>query len=564
MIITMKWFLLLFTLVLFSCNQGKDKCVENSCIYDNIEFVMPRVVEPVIPSNRINILDLGAVGDGITINTEVFAKAIEQLSEKGGGSVIVPAGIWLTGPIILKSNINVHLEEGALVRFSNNFDDYPLVEGTFEGVLSYRCQSPVSGRDLENISITGKGVFDGSGQSWRPVKKFKMTENQWRALIKSGGVLNEKEDVWWPSEKALKGSKTNFSDSVLLYKTINDYNEIKDFFRPVLVSLINCKKVLLDGPCFQNSPAWNIHPLMCQDVTIRNLVIRNPWFSQNGDGLDLESCKNVVIHNNSFDVGDDAICFKSGRDKEGRERNIPTENVIVKNNIVYAGHGGFVIGSEMSGGVRNVHVSNCTFLGTDVGLRFKSTRGRGGVVENIYISDIKMIDIPNEPVQFNLFYGGVAPVLDDGAADFGITESDTSVFRVTEETPAFRNILVRDVVANGFGRAALFMGLPEMKLENVRLENVVLKASKGFTCIDVEGVEFVNVKIIQQSGAAMTLLNSKNVSFRDFKFNDNGLPGLTVLGKSSDDIRVKSIDFTNSGSQIIIAGGALKESISIE
>src|SRR5690606_35184650 len=185
---------------------------------------------------------------------------------------------------------------------------------------------------------------------------------------------------------------------------------VKDFLRPVMVSLVGCNKVLLDGPTFQNSPAWNLHPLMCSNVILRNLTVRNPWYSQNGDGVDLESCKNVLIYNNTFDVGDDAICFKSGKNEDGRKRGMATENVIVKNNVVYHGHGGFVIGSEMSGGVKNVHVSNCTFLGTDVGLRFKSTRGRGGVVENIYISDIDMTNIPTESIRFNMFYGGNAPV----------------------------------------------------------------------------------------------------------------------------------------------------------
>ncbi len=563
----MKWnrktsaFLILAGLVLFSCSQVKENKVDYSWVYDNIEFDMPRVAEPVIPSNSINIADLGAVGDGVALNTQFFAEAIEKLSAKGGGSVIVPPGLWLTGPIVLKNNINIHVEDGALVRFSKNFDDYPLVESTFEGIMTYRCQSPISGRDLENVSFTGKGVFDGNGQAWRPVKRFKMTSNQWRNLVNSGGVLNDKQDTWWPSEQALQGFILAEGSNIPALDTFEEYLTIKDFLRPVMVSLINCKKVLFDGPTFQNSPAWNLHPLMCEDVTIRNLVVRNQWFSQNGDGLDLESCKNVVIHNNSFDVGDDAICFKSGRDKEGRDRGMPTQNVIVKNNIVYAGHGGFVIGSEMSGGVRNVHVSACTFMGTNIGLRFKSTRGRGGAVENIYISDINMIDIPTEPIQFNLFYGGFAPVLDDGSSSSGLIATDAPAVSVTEETPVFRNIVVKNVVANGFGNAALFMGLPEMKLENVRLENAVLKAPKGFTCIDVEGVEFVNVRIIQESGPAMTLFNSQNVSLDNFSFENNGLPGLAISGASTQNITVSGKDFSSPDSQIMLVGGASRETV---
>ncbi len=562
------WFksvmVLLLGVAVLSCSQVKNCSTDYSWVYNNIEFEMPKVIEPVIPPNKINIADLGAAGDGITMNTAYFAEAIEKLSVKGGGSVIVPAGLWMTGPIVLKSNINIHLEEGALVRFSKNFDDYPLVESTFEGIMTYRCQSPISGRNLENISFTGKGVFDGNGQAWRPVKKFKMTANQWKNLTTGGGVLNEKKDMWWPTEQALKGFVIASGSNIPRLNTFDDYMLIKDFLRPVMVSLISCNKVLFDGPTFQNSPAWNLHPLMCENLTIRNLVVRNQWYSQNGDGLDLESCKNVVIYNNSFDVGDDAICFKSGRDKEGRERNIPTENVIVKNNVVYAGHGGFVIGSEMSGGVKNVHVSSCTFMGTNIGLRFKSTRGRGGVIENIYISDINMIDIPTDPIQFNLFYGGHAPVLDDGTSSSGLIETDAPAVQVTEETPAFRNIFVKNVVANGFGSAALLMGLPEMKLENVKLENIVLKAPKGFTCIDVKDVEFVNVKIIQDSGPALTLFNSQNVSINGFSFKGEGLPGLAVSGKSTNNIEVSSKNFNDPSSQILIVGGAVKESIIIK
>ena len=233
-----------------------------------------------------------------------------------------------------------------------------------------------------------------------------MTDSQWKKLVKSGGVLSEDGKTWFPSEGSKKGyeSSTNFNVPDLI--SDDELASVKDFLRPVMISISKSKRILLDGPTFQNSPAWNLHPLMSEDIIIRNLSVRNPWYSQNGDGLDLDSCKNVLIYNNTFDVGDDAICFKSGKDEDGRKLGMPTENVIVKNNIVYHAHGGFVIGSEMSGGVKNVHVSNCTFLGTDVGLRFKSTRGRGGVVENIYISNIDMIHIPTEAIRFNLFYDG--------------------------------------------------------------------------------------------------------------------------------------------------------------
>ena len=177
-------------------------------VYANIEFAMPRVTEPAIPKRSVRITDFGAVGDGQQLNTKAFAAAIEALTKQGGGRVIIPRGIWLTGPIILKSNINLHSEAGALVVFSKNFEEYPLVNTSFEGLDTYRCISPIYGVGLENIAITGEGVFDGSGDAWRPVKKSKLTDTQWKNLVASGGVLTPDKNTWYPNEKALKAPKT--------------------------------------------------------------------------------------------------------------------------------------------------------------------------------------------------------------------------------------------------------------------------------------------------------------------------------------------------------------------
>ena len=344
------------------------------------------------------------------------------------------------------------------------------------------------------------------------------------------------------------------------FTTKEEFEAVKEFLRPVMVSFINCKKVLLDGPTFQNSPAWNLHPLMCEDVIIRNLTVRNPWYSQNGDGLDLESCKNVLVYNNNFDVGDDAICFKSGKDEDGRKRNIPTENVIVKNNIVYHGHGGFVIGSEMSGGVKNVHVSHCTFIGTDVGLRFKSTRGRGGIVENIWISNINMIDIPTEAIRFNMFYGGNSPILDDDQQ--AVNESEAAV-PVDEKTPIFRNIYMRDITATSSNTAAKFQGLPEMKLENVQLENAVLEAENGITIIDAKGIKFKNVKVLPQKGAALTIYNTKDVDINQFSTKEGSAePVIRVLGNASDNVRVEASNIAKD--QVVKGKDVPKKAVTIK
>jgi len=535
-------FTIIFITVLISCETvsqpaSNQESLKDKDVYADVEFSMARIEEPTFTANSCKITEFGAYGDGITNNSAAFEEAINSMVEKGGGKVIVPRGIWLTGPIVLKSNINLHVADGALIVFSKDFDEYPIIETSFEGLDTYRCLSPISGKGLENIAITGNGVIDGSGEAWRPVKKEKLTANHWKNLVKSGGVLSEDGRIWYPTEKSKKGDNRN-NFNVPDFDDPKQFEEVKDFLRPVMVSLINCNRVLLDGPTFQNSPAWNIHPLMCENVTIRNLTVKNPWFSQNGDGLDLESCKNVVIYDNSFDVGDDAICIKSGKNEDGRKRAMPTENVIIKNNIVYHGHGGFTIGSEMSGGVRNMHISNCTFIGTDVGLRFKSTRGRGGIVEHIYISNIDMINIPTDAIRFNLFYEGKSPIPDSDQT----SESDNQValVPVTEETPAFKNIYMNDIIAVNCGTAAYFQGLPEMMLEDIHLKNASFSAGKGITIIDAKNLVFENVKIDQKQETVMNIYNGIELNFERIKDISNG--DIRVSGPLTKDIFFKASD----------------------
>ena len=532
-------------------------------MYEDLEFEMPRVKETSFPDYSRSITEFGAEAGGIFKNTEAFKKAISEVNSKGGGRVVVPRGIWLTGPIELKSNINLHLEDGALLLFSRDFEDYALVKTSFEGLNTFRNTSPINANNVENIAITGTGTIDGNGDAWRPVKKGKMTANQWKTLLKSGGVVSDDGKMWFPSEISKLGHDLSTDQNVPDLQGIEEHQKVKDYLRPVMVSLVNSKRILLDGPTFQNSPAWNIHPLMSEDIIIRNLNVRNPWYSQNGDGLDLESCKNVLVYNNTFDVGDDAICFKSGKNKDGRDRGMPTENVVVKNNIVYHGHGGVVVGSEMSGGVKNVHISKCTFMGTDVGLRFKSTRGRGGVVENIYISNIDMINIPTEAIRFNLFYGGKAPVLDEGEESMEEVRDETPM-PVTEETPSFRNIFMDNIRVVDSHKAAFFMGLPEMNVKNVRLQNSVLEAESGITAIDADGLELINVKVVSGKDAALTLYNTKNVKVENFSFAENGQTPVRVLGKLTKNVQFKKGDFSAATQQIQQAEEVSKKAVTIK
>jgi len=521
---------------LFSANALSQ--TKTADIYKNVEFKMPTVAETSFPKRSVSIKDFGAVTGRNVKNTEAFNKAITAINQKGGGTVNVPRGIWMTGPIVLQSNVNLHLEDGAMIIFSRDFADYPLVDVSFEGLNTTRCQSPISAKGATNIAITGNGVIDGSGDAWRYVKKGKMTDGQWKELLSKGGVLSDDKKIWFPTESSKKGftSTGNFNVPEKM-TTRAELEKVKDFLRPVMVSLVSCDKVLLDGPTFQNSPAWNLHPLMSSNLILRNLNVRNPWYSQNGDGLDLESCKNVLIYDNTFDVGDDAICIKSGKDKDGRDRGVPTENVIIKNNTVYHAHGGIVIGSEMSGGVKNLHASDCTFIGTDIGLRFKTTRGRGGVVENIWISNVDMINIPAQVIGFNMFYEGNSPIIeeDQSADDEKRVEKQIPV---TAETPIFRNVFFKNITATNSYEALSLNGLSEMNLKNIVIEDSYFDTKKALTIVDADGITLKNVKLNYSEGTGATIYNSKNIDLSGLTLESAAKPTIKVVGSKTDNVKL--------------------------
>jgi polygalacturonase len=558
-------FVLLFFIVLdvFSLFAQSEKIKKELANYtENVPFSMGELSVPTFPDKKYNIIDFGAVGNGIKKNTEIFRKAIDSCSNSGGGVIIVPAGIWLTGPIILKSNVNLHLERGALIQFTKDFNDYPLIETTYEGQGQYRCISPVYGRNIQNIAITGNGVIDGGGEAWRPVKKYKLTDQQWKELISSGGVVEKNGRTWWPCEQAMNGAaelrRLSQNGKEL---TKEDYMKVRDFLRPVMVSLINCKNVLLDGVTFQNSPAWNIHPLMCENLILRNINVRNPWYSQNGDGIDIESCKNVILYNSTFDVGDDGICVKSGRDEFGRKRGIPTENLIVADCIVFHGHGGFTIGSEMSGGVKNIKVSNCNFIGTDVGLRFKSTRGRGGVVENIFINNIYMKDIATSAVNFNLYYGGRALTEEKSAEEYSKSQKE---IEVDETTPSFRDIYLDSIYCIGAKDAVVLQGLPEMPLKNIGLKNLVMTAENGISMFDVDGIKIDNAEIYTSESPVFYINQGKNVVINNINYKDDFPVFMQLNGNKTANIEIERTQILSPEEKILFGGNVGKNVLKIK
>jgi hypothetical protein len=498
---------------------------------------LPKIAEPTFRRDTFRIEKFGAVADGLTLNTTSINKAIAACSAKGGGVVLVPGGVWLTGPVEMKSNVNLHIERDAILLFSDDFDQYALVEGTYEGRTSARNQSPIYGNNLRNIAITGRGVIDGNGDVWRMVGKDKLTEREWKAKKASGGLVSDDDRIWFPSAKTKLAFETKRGTALLPGQTLKDFEEIKDFLRPNLLVFNNCKKVLLEGVTFQNSPAWCLHPVLCEDLTIRNVFAKNPDYAQNGDGLDVESCKNVLIEGSTFDVGDDGICIKSGKDEEGRKRGRPTENVIVRNNIVYKAHGGFVIGSEMSGGARNIFVYDCSFMGTDIGLRFKTTRGRGGVVENIYVKNIRMKDIGGDAILWDMYYFTKPPKAGE----------PVEVPPVTDATPRFRNFQISDIVCNGAKRGIFIRGLPEMKVKDIELNNIVLKTDKGAEIIEANDIRLKDVTLISDHKSPVVYVESgSNITLNGFKYSPNAGLLFSINGDKNANIRVQNANVPNT------------------
>ncbi|MDR1225698.1 MAG: glycoside hydrolase family 28 protein [Prevotellaceae bacterium] len=459
--------LLLPILALLFCSAtiAKEKTVEEYTA--EAPFKMPTVVVPAFPDNELNVLDFGAVPDGRFLNTEAFSKTIAACVAKGGGKVVVPAGLWLTGPIEMKSNVNLHVERGALILFSRSAKDFVGADG--------KLRFPISGEKLKNIAITGGGIIDGSGEVWRPVKKMKTTDNQWKSLLKQGGVLTDRESIWWPTEEQSK------KDS-----------------RPNLVNFKNCENVLVEDITLRSSPKFVLYPNSCSHVTIRNVNVYNEWWAQNGDGIDISACKNVVVYKCNVSVGDDGICMKSSGDN-----NKPNlENVLIAACNVYHAHGGFVIGSNTNGDMNNIYVVDCNFVGSDIGVRVKSNGGRGGEVKNVYIKNIFMANIVEEAFHFDTYYQNVPA---------GATRVEESALP-TDKIPELHHFYISNIRCNGAKAAVAITGLPNHPVRHIFFDDVIILAKEGVTLKNAEDIYFKNTKIITEKEAAPVLENTKNIN----------------------------------------------------
>jgi polygalacturonase len=321
-----------------------------------------------------------------------------------------------------------------------------------------------------------------------------------------------------------------------------------------MIRIYQCKNILIQDVTFENSPAWTTHLMMSEHISIKNLKVKNPWYGTNTDALDLESCKNALVEDCNFDTGDDGITIKSGRDAEGRKRGMPTQDVIVNNCIVYHAHGGFVVGSEMSGGTNNMFISNCTFIGTDIGLRFKTTRGRGGLVENIFVNNVNMKDIAAEAILFDMYYMAKDPVVLAGEK----REPPKVEFKtVDESTPQFRNFYFRNITCNGAAKGIFIRGIPEMHVKNVLIENAVLQADEGIDIQEATDITLNNITMIPKNTNPVTyILNSDNITLDGLKYKDNADVLAQVQGDRTKNVFILNTDASKAKQKLLAGFGS--------
>ena len=448
------------------------KAEDYSKHYQNLPVELKQVVSFDIPDNTVSIADFGGVGDGVALNTEAFRKAISALTKKGGGRLVVPQGVWLTGPIVLKDNIDLHIERNAIVLFSPDKSLFVDAEGK-----SSRCDPGIKASKRKNIAITGEGIIDGNGAQWRPVKRSKVSDTEWKRFAAIGGVERQNGALWYPWD--VKAG----------YKNIADTPENQEKSRQDLIRLTDCENILIEGVTVQNSPRFHVHPCNSKNIIIDGITVRCPWNAQNGDAIDLSDCHQALIVNSVVDAGDDGICMKSGKAKATALVN-GCEDILIEDNTVVHAHGGFVIGSEDITGMKRIVVRRCRFSGTDTGLRFKSGIGRGGKTEDIHISDIVMNDITDEAIVFQ------CDSVDRPARSDG-TKAKTSG---SEFVPEFTDIHISNVVCRGAKTAIKAKGIEGMNcIYDIEIANsTIVYTSKGADIDETTAkVKLSNVNIVE-------------------------------------------------------------------
>ncbi|MBI5769910.1 MAG: glycoside hydrolase family 28 protein [Verrucomicrobia bacterium] len=424
-------------------------------------FPMPQLTRPEFPKRVVDIRTHGAVAGGETKNTAAIAAAIKACADAGGGRVLVPAGKWLTGPIHLRSKIELHLADGAELIFSDKFEDYlPVVLVRVGGVELYNYSPFIYARDCTDVGLTGPGKLNGNSKAWW---SWKTKETKEFFAMAARGV---------PVEQRVFGT-------------------VEAAIRPNFVVFYNCRNVLMEGFTIGGGPNWTLHPVYCENIIIRRVHVLTD--GPNNDGIDPDSSRNLLVEHCVFDTGDDCLVLKSGYNEDGWRVARPTENVVMRWCSSKRGHGGLVIGSEMSGDVRNVYMHDCEFDGTDRAVRIKSRRDRGGVVENVTAERLKVRNMQQDVVIMNMDY----------TADRNAP--------IAKKPPLFRNIRIKDVTADGAPVAIRLTGLDDSPIQNISFENMTIASTQGVKLSHVKNVTFKNVTVTPKTGKVFELTNADGV-----------------------------------------------------
>ena len=442
-------------------------------------FDMPQFKRPVFPERTINIVEQGAT-EAQPI-TSIINRSIIEISNQGGGTVIIPKGKWYSGRIDLKSNVNLHLEEGAELEFPGTAEDYlPPVFTRHEGIEVMGPAAFIYANGADNIAITGKGVIYG------PPMEAEIRQRPNGSTVVENDIAFE-----MPVEKR-----------------ITDGMDGRIFYRPKTIAPINCTNVLIEGIRMERSAFWNVCPIYCENVIIRGITV-NSVNIPSGDGIDIESCKNVLIEYCTLNCGDDCFTLKAGRAEDGLRVGKATENVVIRYSLAQQGDGGITCGSETAGGIKNIYLHDCVFDGTQVGIRFKTRRSRGGGVNDILYERIRMFDV-GEAFKWDLL--GSAKYVGELAERYPPRP-------INKLTPIVKNIHIRNFIVESAEQVLNINAIPEVPCSNVLIENGRIDSKKLIGAInDVDGFTIKNVDITCSEDNQINILDSRNILFEDVKF----------------------------------------------
>lgn len=462
---------------------NNEENIDNPLDFNTIE-------QPVFPDFVCNIVDFGAKEGGVEKNTLAFEKAIASCTRRGGGSVIVPAGKWLTGPIHFKNNINLHLDKDAEILFSTDLNDYlPVVLSRFEGVDYYNYSPPLYALNCRNIAITGEGTLNGMSQ-----------------------------DSWWKLQNPISPQNIESARNNITPLNKRIFGTEETGMKPPFIQFVNCKNILLEGFTLINSPMWAIDPVYSSDIIVRNVTVNIEGGGHNNDGIDIDSSRNVLIENSFFNTGDDAIVIKSGSGKDGMQVNKPSENIVIRNTRVLNGHAGVAIGSEISGGVRNVFVYNNNFEKSQYGFRIKTTLVDGGFVENIWVRNIKMKDIIFNAIEI--------------ANDYREDTTNEEHF-----PPTIKNINVENINCNQARGALSLRGSTEVNPTSLSFKNLNISSKDAINLSNASDIELSDITIDSKHESNIT--NIKGIAITRYNCSKISPECIRINGIENEDVDFK-------------------------